>query len=70
MGVEGLILAMKALVGMGGSDGCGWAGMGPETDLNGLGWYDRSGMGIEGLGWVGRAWDSYEGPRVVFRAKE
>ena len=44
-----------------GWDGCG---RGPRTDLNGLGWNKRSGMGKEGLGWVGRAWDSYGGPRV------
>ena len=44
-----------------GWDGCG---RGPRTDLNGLGWNKRSGMGREGLGWVGRAWDSYGGPRV------
>ena len=58
--MEGLILGMKALVGMRGSDGCGWVGMGPGTDLNGLGWYDRSGLVepgtlMEGLGWVFRA---------------
>ena len=35
-----------------GWDGCG---RGPRTDLNGLGWNKRSGMGREGLGWVGRA---------------
>ena len=58
--MEGLILVMKALVGMGSSDGCGWVGMGAGTDLNGLGWYDRSGLVepgtlMEGLGWVFRA---------------
>ena len=53
---------MKALVGMGvlrwvgmGLDGCG---RGPGIDLDGVGWYGMSGMGIEGLGWVRTAWDS------------
>ena len=41
--------------------GCGW---GPGTDLNGLGWYGRSGMGIGGLGCVRRAWDMCGGLRV------
>ena len=47
---------MKALVGMGvlrwvgmGLDGCG---RGPGIDLDGVGWYGMSEMGIGGLGWV------------------
>ena len=37
-----------------GRDGCG---RGPGTDIDGLGWYGRSEMGLKGLGWERRAWD-------------
>ena len=57
MGEEGLVLVVKALVGM---DGLRWVRMGWDvceggtgTDLDGIGWYGRSGVGEEslGLGW-------------------
>ena len=44
-----------------GSDGCGG---GPETDLDGLGWYGWSGMGMRAWGGVRRAWDWSGGPRM------
>ena len=44
----------------------GWdgSGGGPRTDLEGLGWYERSGMSLRDLGWVKRAWDWYGGSKV------
>ena len=50
MGEEGLVLVVKALVGM---DSLRWVRMGWDvfeggtgTDLDGIGWYGRSGMGM------------------------
>ena len=34
-------------------------GEGPRTDLEGLQWHGRSGMGMEDLGLVRRAWDGW-----------
>ena len=50
----------------------GWDGYGgvPGTDLEGLGGYERSGMGMKGLGCVRRAWDWGGGPRVEVKGKE
>ena len=47
----------------------GWDRFGglPRTYLDGLGWYVRSGMGIEGLGWVRRTWDWVKGPSVYVK---
>ena len=44
----------------------GWdvCGGGPGTDLDGIGWYGKSGMILEGLVWVRRAWDRGGGPKV------
>ena len=43
-----------------GIEGFGWEGCrgGPGTNLEGLGWYGRSEIGMVGLKWKKRAWDS------------